>query len=207
MHRAIKVIGALCNLYARRRSDRLHIGHGRWRPVGVNDAHFKVADHSVAESQGEEREGDDRHANREEERKGIPAHPPQLTRCNKKDTRTRSLFSWLLPPLGVDAHPRAKFWYGLERISTNFESPEVKIASGACCAPAGILALRSDDFDGCRDHRSPSAGTRISSLSPVFTPFARSSRRLNRSQTSLRSTRDRRGTPGDTYSPSSALIW
>ena len=92
MHRALQVIRTLCHLDAWRGSDRLHIGHGCRRPVRVNDTHAQVADHGVAESEGEESKGDNRHANHEEERKAIPAHPSQLTRRNKKDARTRSSF-------------------------------------------------------------------------------------------------------------------
>ena len=83
------IAGTLRDADARRRSDRLDIDQRGRGAIRVHDGDFEIADDRIAEDRGQNREGDDRHAEREEQRHAVAPHPAQFACRDKKESRPR----------------------------------------------------------------------------------------------------------------------
>ena len=89
VHRAGHVAGALRDAHAGRRRNRLDIDQRCRRSVGVDDADPEVANDRVAENPSQNGEGDNRHADRQEEREPIAPHPAQFARGDETEAGPR----------------------------------------------------------------------------------------------------------------------
>ena len=85
--RRTEVPGALGNAEPGRRLHFFHEGPRGFRSVGIDDDHPELADHRVAEHCGQHREGEQRNAEDQDQRRAVVQQPPAFASCDQAGTR------------------------------------------------------------------------------------------------------------------------
>ena len=145
--RRCEVAGALDDAETRGRRDLLHECARGLGSVLVDDDHPQSADHRMTEHRGQHHEGEQRHAEDQDQRRTIVQQPPPFAPGDQQEAGFRRCRLIARAPIQIGAHAGAQLRHLVDRIGSDRERPQVEIAGGAGGAPARIFAFGRDQFD------------------------------------------------------------